>query len=908
MTAERLGGMIGGVGSAAGSRPVAGGGVAGGVVARPGLFGRLGGPARVTVVSAPAGSGKTVLLRSWIAGAGLAGRAAWVPVGPGERDPQRFWLSVAGALRATGPGAGLVRAVTGAPDLDGWALAEGLLSDLAPLEEPVWLVVDDVHELGKDALRQLELFLMRAPAGLRLVLAARHDVRLGLHRLRLEGGLAELRAGDLRFTLAEAGELFAAAGVELGEPAVAVLWERTEGWVAGLRLAALALAGHRDPGRFAAEFSGSERTVAEYLLAEVLDRQPAAVRRLLLRTSILGRVNGELADLLTGDEGGERVLQDLEAAGAFVVSLDADRSWFRYHQMFAGLLRLELRRTEPGEVTGLHAAAAGWFAARGFTVEAVRHAQAARDWTLAARLLAGHWPALHLDGQAATVHELLAGFPADLPAADAGLAVVAAADELAQGSLEAAERYLALAERESASGPAGRGDYGRLLLGVVRLLLDRQRGNLPAVVKEARELQAMAEVADAAQPGLGADLSALALISLGSTEYWATVSEDAEGYLDRGIALARQGGRPYLEFTGLAYQALHEFYHSFARAAERGRQAVELAERHGWAGDPAAGTACMVVALVLVCQGQPDAAEPWVRRAERTLTADTQPVAVLSIRIIRGMLELVRDRNAAALAALEAGELLSRRLAGPHYLVARIRALLVHALIRLGQAERAGQFLAGLGEQDRDRGEVRVAAAALRLAQGDPQGALAALVPVQEHPVAEDYWGFWRGRADMLEALARDTLGDSDAADAALERALDLSERSGDLTPFLLYPAAGLLERHARHRTAHAALVAEIRGLLAGTRAGPQYGAPSPSRPEPLLEPLSGSEARVLRYLPTNLSGPEIARELSVSTNTVKTHIRHLYAKFGTHHRAEAVDLARALGLLAPARTSPARR
>ena len=564
--------MIRGVGSPAGSRFVAGGGGdAGGTVARPGLFGRLGGPARVTVVSAPAGSGKTVLLRSWIAAAGLAGRAAWVAAGREERDPQRFWLSVAGALRATGPGAGLVRAVTGAPELDGWALAEGLLSDLAPLDERLWLVVDDVHELGPDALRQLELVLMRAPAGLRFVLAARHDVRLGLHRLRLEGGLAELRAGDLRFTVAEAGELFAAAGVELDEPALAVLHERTEGWVAGLRLAALALAGGADPGRFAAEFSGSERTVAEYLLAEVLDRQSEPVRRLLLRTSILERVSGELAGLLTGEEGGERVLQDLEAAGAFVVSLDAARSWFRYHQMFAGLLRLELRRTAPGEVTGLHAAAAGWLAARGFGVEAVRHAQAAQDWELAARLLAGHWPGLHLDGQAATVHELLAGFPPGLPAADAGLAVVAAADELAQGSLEAAERYLALAERQSASGPAGRGDYGRLLLGVVRLLLDRQRGNLPAVAAEARDLQAMAEVADAAQPGLGADLSALALISLGSTEFWATASQDAERYLDRGIALARQGGRPYLEFTGLAYQAAHEFYHSFARAAERGR-------------------------------------------------------------------------------------------------------------------------------------------------------------------------------------------------------------------------------------------------------------------------------------------------------------------------------------------------
>ena len=330
----------------------------------------------------------------------------------------------------------------------------------------------------------------------------------------------------------------------------------------------------------------------------------------------------------------------------------------------------------------------------------------------------------------------------------------------------------------------------------------------------------MAEVADAAQPGLGADLSALALISLGSTEFWATASQDAERHLDRGIARARQSGRPYLEFTGLAYQALHEAYHSFARAAERGRPAVALAERHGWTGDPAAGMACTAVAVVLVGQGQPDAAEPWVQRAERTLTADTQPAAVLAIRYIRGLLELVRGRNAAALAALEAGEPLARRLAVPNYFVARMRALLVQSLIRLGQAERAGQFLAGLGEQDRDRGELRVAAAALRLAQGDPQAALAALAPIQQNPVAEDYWGFWLARADVLEALARDALGDPDAADAALERALDLSERSGDLTAFLLYPAAGLLERHARHRTAHAALVAEIRGLLAGTQVG----------------------------------------------------------------------------------------
>ena len=282
---------------------------AGGTVSRRELFEQLGGAARVTEVSAPAGSGKTFLLRSWIRAAGLADKAAWVMIPRGGLDPPGFWLAVMDALRDTVIGSSLVRGLTGAPDLDGWSIVERLLDDLQSLEQPVWLVIDDLHELGaEDALRQLELLLMRAPEELRFLLATRHDLRLGLHRLRLEGRLTEIRAGDLRFTVEEAGVLFEAAGVELSDPAVELLEARTEGWAAGLRLAALSLAGHSDPERFAAEFSGSERTVAEYLLAEVLERQPEDVKRLLLRTSILDRVNGELAERLTGSPGGARLL------------------------------------------------------------------------------------------------------------------------------------------------------------------------------------------------------------------------------------------------------------------------------------------------------------------------------------------------------------------------------------------------------------------------------------------------------------------------------------------------------------------------------------------------------------------------------------------------------------------------
>ena len=875
---------------------------AGGVVARPGLFGRLGGPGKVTVVAASAGSGKTVLLRSWINQAGLSERAAWVPAGRDERDPQHFWLSVLGALRRTTPGSALVQALTAAPDLDGWTLVERLLTDLAPLEDRVWLVIDDVHELDPQALRQLELLLMRAPPGLRFVLASRHDVRLGLHRLRLEGELAEIRADDLRFSLAEAGELFAAAGVELPESAVAVLHERTEGWAAGLRLAALALAAHPDPAQFAAEFSGAERTVAEYLVAEVLDRQPAAVRLLLLRTSILERVNGELADLLTGDRGGERVLHDLERAGAFVLPLDAARSWFRYHQMFAGLLQLELRRTEPGELAGLHRAAAAWFARHGYPVEAVRHAQAAEDWGLAAGLLADHWPGLYLGGQAAAIHELLAGFPAGVRAADAQLAAVAAADELVRGSVEAAERYLRLAERGTASVPEARRAQAQLLLGVARLLLARQRADLPTAVEEARRLEAMAEVPDpaqydlapAARAALGEDLRALALISLGSAELRAARFEDADRHLEHGVALARQIGRPFLEFTGLAYQASAGIYRSFARVAERGMQAIELARRHGWTDEPAAGIASVMLADVLALQGRPEEAEPWVQRAERTVRAEAEPAAGLLIRSVRGDLELAHGRDAEALAALRAAEPLAGLLAAPNPLTMAMRAFQLQIQVRLGETERAEQALARYADHECGGGELCIATAVLRLAQDDPHAATAALAPVLDGS-APLIWPTWLIQAFLLEAIARDALGDEGAAGRALERALDRAEPDGALLWFLVNPVPGLLERHARHRTTHASLIAEILGLLAGNRP-----APPPAGPRLSLEPLSESELRVLRYLPTNLTAPEIAAELYVSRNTVKTHTRNLYAKLGTHRRAEAVARARDLRLLAP--------
>ncbi|MFJ4654426.1 LuxR C-terminal-related transcriptional regulator [Nocardia sp. NPDC088792] len=864
-----------------------------GLVSRPGLSERLG-ASRVTVVSAPPGSGKTVLLRSWICETDLAARAAWVPVQPDERDPQRFWLSVFAALRRTTSGAELVQSVSAAPDLDGWALVERLLEDLAPLRERLWLVIDDVHELGSaEALRQLELLVMRAPPALRFVLATRHDLRLGLHRLRVEGELTEIHPADLRFTREQTRVLLELAGVRLPEPALVTLQQRTEGWAAGLRMAALSLAGHPDPGRFAAEFSGSERTVAEYLIAEVLERQSEHVRRLLLRTSILERVSGELADLLTGDIGGERVLQDLERANAFVTAVGPARTWFRYHQMFAELLQLELRRSAPDEVAGLHRAASDRLAEQGFPAAAIRHAQAAQDWNLAARLLADHWPGLLMDGQIGTVHQLLAGFPAAVVTADGELMVISAADELRQSHEKTEEHYLNLAERAVASVPAERKAHARLVLDIARLLLARHRWNLRGAFAAVHELKRAAAQAPGMIPDLGDDLRALALVGLGTTEGTIGHLEDAVRHLEMGAALARRIGRPYLEFTSLAYQAQARMFGSFTLAIELGEQAMELARRHGWTEEPAAGIACAALAGTQTWQGRLAEADRWLQHADRTLRWEAQPSTGMSIRVVQGILELGRGRNTEALAYFQASERFAARLSEPNLMVTALRAFRLQALVRLGRTETAAAGFDEFDAAEQHSAPMHLALAALRIAEGAPHAAIAALAPVLDGSLPV-LWRGWLTQGHLLEATARDALGEPDAAEAAVERALETAAPSGAVLWFLLYPVSELLDRRVQHGTGHTVLIAEIKNLLAGHQ-------PPVATPRPLVEALSDSEIRVLRYLPTHLSTPEIARELSVSRNTVKSHLRNLYTKLGVHGRDEAIGHARALGLLAPA-------
>jgi LuxR family maltose regulon positive regulatory protein len=850
----------------------------------------------VVLVSAPAGSGKTFLLRSWIAAEGLGDRTGWVSVGREERDGQAFWLSVLDSLRGTRVGSGRVRELTAAPDLDGATVVRRLLEDVGSLDEPLWLVIDDLHELqAEEAIRQIGLLLLSAPPQLRFVLLTRSDLRLGLHRLRVEGELTEIRGEDLRLTLDESRGLLEAAGVRLSDGALESLVAITEGWAAGLRLAELSLGRDPDPERLAARFSGRERAVAEYLLAEVLERQPKEVSHLLLRTSILERVSGPLADRLTGGSGSERILWALEDAGAFVVSLDAERSWFRYHHLFADLLALELRRTAPRELPGLHTLAAEWLAAHGDPVEAVRHAQAAENWGLAARLLADNWTSMRLDGRIATSRELLSRFPADRIPTDPELALLAAADRRSAGSLHEAARYLALAERKSESVPEDRREHFQVSLVIVRLTLARARHDLDAVVEQAQRLLAPAEGPGAVDAGTsGEDLRATALIDLGAAQMWADQLEAAERHLELGLEEARRIGRPMLELQALSHSAILGLIRSTAIGEERAREAIELARAHGWEETASAAASAVVLGTAALWRGQLAEADGWLGRAELVLRRFAEPTTAMMLYGSRGLLEFVRGRHEAAINAFRTTEGIERGLATRHLLATRTQALKLEMLVQVGETDLVQQALDNMDENVRATSAMRVVHAQLRLARDGPEGAAAALAPIfaDASPIDNPRWEI---RALLLKASAEDALGDTGASSRALERALDLAESDGLLLPFVVHTAPELLERHSRLRTTHASLISEILNLLSGRApAAPLADA------ESLREPLSESELRVLRYLPTNLRGPEVAAELFVSLNTIRSHLRNVYAKLGVHSRTEAVNRARELGLLSP--------
>ena len=858
---------------------------------------------RVTVISAPAGSGKTSLLRAWADRPGQPRRLAVLRVPPGQHDTQAFWPALLDAVRqAAGPAddaageAGGSEPPVGPPGSDAAAIASQVLAELAGARDGTTLVIDDLHELSSAATAQLTRLLASLPPQVHAVLATRHDLLLRLHRLRLAGELAEIRAPELRFSEPETRALLAAAGIALSEDGVALLRQRTEGWAAGLRLAVLSLAGHPEPERFVAEFSGSDRAVAGYLLAEMLDRQPAAVQDLLLRTCLLDRVHGELADLLTGRPGSHRILLDLEDANAFVLSLDPGRTWFRYHRLLSDFLRLELRRTRPETVPALHRQAAGWFTRHGQGAEAIRHTQAADDWPGAARLLAGHSFSMMLDGQGQTIQALLRAFP---PGTDhSELAAVRAMNDLFLGHLDDMAAHLAVAESHAETAPPDRRRRLGVAIAALKVSLARRRGDLTDVTEQVKFLAAPLARESDEDVALGRDLRALALFNLGTAEAWSPEGlADAERHLQEGATLAREIGRPYLQVGCLAQLGFASKIRSFATTQQRCREAITLAERYGWGAEWVIAPALVTLAATLIWTGELDEGERWLQRARQAWQADSGPDVGLLLHQVTGMLQACRGRHHEALAEFAAAERLQSQRAGSHALASQVTGWLLATQARLGRTAEARAAVEALADERAGSGEVSNARAVIALADGDPAAALRAVREVLDGtaPVV----GYVTVvEAQVLAGLAHRELGDEPAANQAAERALALAEADRLVLPFAMTGARDLLAALPPHHTGPAALRAGILEVLDGSSAAARD--PYPAAPR---GPLSPSELRVLRYLPTNLSRPQIAGQLSVAPSTVDSHVRSIYAKLGVRDRSAAVLRARELRLLAVGRT-----
>src|SRR5215217_4340480 len=573
--------------------------------------------AKLCLVGAPAGSGKTTLLAQWGQAAG-GGRVAWVSLDERDNDPTRFWSYLVAALRTVEPGRVVV---------------PSLVNDLATVSGPLVLVLDDYHLITDPICHQtLGLLLDQLPADVHVVLSTRLDPPLPLARMRARGELTELRAAELHFTDEEASELLNdSMGLHLAAEDVVRLAERTEGWAAGLVLAGLSLRGRPDPSGFIAAFSGDDRHVADYLVAEVLDRQPEELRAFLLRTSVLERLSGPLCDAVLDTQGSAALLRELERSSLFVVPLDDRRQWYRYHQLFAQLLRLQLGAREPTLVPVLHRRAAAWHQSAGQVDDAIYHATAAGEVSQAGALIARHWATHWLGGQRATVARWLEGLPEAAILADPPVALIAAWSRGFQGaSKQDTERWLAAAEHEGYGGPPPDGMHSQAFgaaLARATLIFD-DVGRSAAAASRALEL-AGDQPAEAAWAGS----------ALGQALYLSGRPAEARPWLEDLVSQVPASVQPYAVVTALAVLSLLAADQDDPDAAWLARRAVATAHAEGVTFEPLSGIVYLALGRALARQGELAEAEVQLGRALELFEVDSmglhRTLALLALAWVR---------------------------------------------------------------------------------------------------------------------------------------------------------------------------------------------------------------------------------------------------------------------------------
>jgi LuxR family maltose regulon positive regulatory protein len=871
-------------------------------VLRPGLIERLsedqGRERALILVSAPAGFGKSTLLSAWVDQCARRDpklRVAWLSLDERDKDPSRFLLYLAAALHGAEPscGADAMAALQSPQPPSAEAILTDLINEIDGSTGDFLLVLDDYHAVNSPGVDEALAYLLdHMPARMRLVIATREDPPLPLGRRRARGELTELRADDLRFSPEEAADfLRRVMGLELPAGDIEALESRTEGWIAGLQLAALALRGQKDTAGFIRSFTGSHRFVLDYLAEEVLRRQPEGVQAFLLRTSILDRFCPSLCDALIPGVSGRQTLEYLERANLFVVPLDGERRWYRYHRLFGELLRQRLEQSlaedKVGGATsaaGLHIRASEWFEVNGLLIEAFRHAIAADDIDRAERLANSRQMPLHYRGAVITILDWIASLPAGVLEARPSLQVLGASMSLFAGRIAGAEEALQAAEQSlqrTEPDETNRDLIGRIAAARATIALTRYQAET-IMIQSRRAFEYLHP--DSLLYRLRATWTLAFAHSLQGDR---TAARRTYAEMERTAQVS--GFVLPMQWALLGLGDCHLLDNELPLAAETYRRAQRSFGDHP---QPIASEVYHKLACILYEWNDLDAAE---EHGERGLQLARQYGSEIDrfilIEILLARVALARGRVAAAAARLEKLAATATKPVFRHRLP-EIAALQVPVLLRQDRVEEADR-LAGSFDLPRSRARVL-------LARNEPSAALAVLEPLREQLEARGWQDELLG-VRVLQALALQAKGRKDEALRVLDEALGLAEAGGFVRLFLDEgkPMAGLLSSAA----AREIRVSYANKLVAAFAAEPQEGegpaAPSGARlQQALVEPLSERELEVLRLVAEGLSNQEIGERLFIALDTVKGHNRRIFEKLQVERRTEAIARARELGLL----------
>jgi LuxR family transcriptional regulator, maltose regulon positive regulatory protein len=885
-----------------------------GRVGRSRLSERLdrGSDSRLVLVSAPAGFGKTTLLAEWLAGRSTATgqAAAWLSLDAGDNDPAHFWTYVIAGLRTVVPSMGdaALDLLRNPQALPVEAVLTTLLNDLGAVDDVV-LVLDDYHVIESREVHEGVSFLLdHLPPQLHLVIASRSDPPLPLARLRARGDLTEVRAADLRFTTEEAASyLNGAMGLELTATDVATLEGRTEGWIAALQLAALSLQGRDRPQDFIAGFAGDDRYVVDYLVEEVVQRQPEEVQDFLLRTSILSRLTGPLCDAVAGGAGGRAMLQQLERGNLFLVPLDDQRRWYRYHHLFADVLQARLLDEQPELVPQLHDRASRWYADNDDAAEAIRHAMSGGDVQRAADLVELSLPAVRRDRQEPLLRRWLEAIPEDVLRMRPVLCVAYAGSRLATAEVAGVDARLADAERwveAMASAADGRPD-GMVAVNeqelrwlptwtaVYRSGLALALGDHGSTVVHARRALRLRHEEDLVALGAGTALIGLASWAQGDLEtthgsYVACLDTfERAGHVADVMGIAITVGD-----IDVAWGRLGEALHTY-------QDAIRLADTLD---DPPRGIADMYVGMSAIhhARGNLAAARADLQRSKELGEHKGLPQNRYRWRVVMARVHEAEGDLDTALDLLDEADRFYVGDFSPR--VRPIPAVMARVRIKQGRLGDVREWARREGVSARDelsylREYEHVTLARALVAEFRADRSRTALDDADDllHRLLEAAEAGGRHSTVIeilvLQALSRQCRGDTAGALAELDRALVLAEPEGHVRVFVDegQPMADLLSAAVGSGAPYA------KALLEALGEAPT--APHHPAPEGLVEPLSDREHEVLRLLATDLSGPEIARRLFLSLNTVRTHTKNVYAKLGVNSRRAAVRRAEELGL-----------